>query len=254
MTPPATAADTLPPELDALPPRGADLPYDDGVPLESPWHRDAMNMLIENVDFYRLGRDDYYAGGNMFFYYSTSQAKTHDFRGPDVFVVNGADRTRPRNSWVVWEEGGRVPNVIVEMVSESTRRIDLIDKLELYTRTLLIPEYFCVDPVQRRIVGWRRYKASVEPIEDEDGRLWCSELEAYIGWWEGYYHAPPTGWFPRLFDVHGNLIPIFKEAARAEATKAQAEATKAQAEASKAQVELAAEHTERKRRKPRLLG
>lgn len=227
MTPTATTDSAL---GVVQPPRGADLPYDDGAPLESPWHRDAMNLLIESVNYHWRGRTDYFAGGNMFFYYSTAQARTHDFRGPDVFVVNGADGTRQRNSWVVWEEDGRVPNVIVELVSESTRRIDVEDKLALYTRTLLIPEYFCVDPSERRLYGWRRYKASVEPIEDENGRLWCSELEAYIGWWEGTYQHPVRSWLPRLFDVRGNLIPTFREAAEADAAKAQAELVRLKAE------------------------
>ena len=39
----------------------------------------------------------------MFLYFSKTQAKNNDFRGPDVFVVMNTSR-RERKSWVVWEE------------------------------------------------------------------------------------------------------------------------------------------------------
>ena len=224
----------------SAPPRGIDLPCEDGIPLETPWHCDAMNLLLDNIAYHRRGRDDYFAGGNMFFYYSTRQLRTNDFRGPDVFVVNGADRTRRRASWVVWEEDGRVPSVIVELMSESTRQTDLVAKRELYTRTLNVPEYFCVDPTDRRVIGWRRYRASVEPIEDEGGRLWCSELEAYIGWWEGVYRDPPGDWYPRLFDVRGTLVPTEREAAGADALAQSRRAETAEAELARLRAELQA--------------
>lgn len=79
-------------ETPPLPP--TDLPYDDGEP-ESNRHRIAMNVLIESLHQAYRGRDDYYASGNMFVYYSSRQARNRDFRGlvlseaagPDFFVV-----------------------------------------------------------------------------------------------------------------------------------------------------------------------
>ena len=47
-------------------PREEDLPEDDNVPMESSWHRDAMNFLIELIRSHMEGRTDFYAGGNMF--------------------------------------------------------------------------------------------------------------------------------------------------------------------------------------------
>jgi Uma2 family endonuclease len=50
-----------------------DLPKEDGVPLESGWHRSQINLLIDSVLHHWHGRDDFFAGGNMFIYYSLRQ-------------------------------------------------------------------------------------------------------------------------------------------------------------------------------------
>ena len=80
------------------------LPYDDGIPMETPRHRFQMNLLIESLDVRWADRDDFYVGGNMFVYFSPDQVRSHDFRGPDLFVVLDVTR-RERKSWVVWQEG-----------------------------------------------------------------------------------------------------------------------------------------------------
>ncbi len=87
------------------PPRGEDLPTEDGVPMESQAHRYQMTLLCETLELSWADRD-VYIGANMFLYFSALQSKTNDFRGPDFFVVLGAER-RFRGSWVMWEEGGK---------------------------------------------------------------------------------------------------------------------------------------------------
>src|SRR5580658_7177605 len=96
------------------PPRGADLPTEDGIPMESPLHRLIMSLLIETLEMFWAGRDDFYVGGNMFFYYSALQSRKNDFRGPDFFVVLDTEH-RQRESWVMWEENGQAPNLILEI-------------------------------------------------------------------------------------------------------------------------------------------
>jgi hypothetical protein len=88
-----------------------DLPYDDGEPLESNWHRLQINLLGDALHQHWPERTDFFAGGNMFVYYSLEQARTRDYKGPDFFVVLGADGTRSRHSWIVWQEEGRYPDV-----------------------------------------------------------------------------------------------------------------------------------------------
>ena len=102
----------------------SDLVFDDGEPLETNRHRIAMNVLIDSVLLALAERSDFFAGGNMFVYYSRNQAMNRDFRGPDFFVALDVDGSRSRQGWVVWEEDGRYPDVIVELLSPSTANVD----------------------------------------------------------------------------------------------------------------------------------
>jgi len=71
----------------APPPRGEDLPYSDGVPMESERHISQMVSLILSLRLAWKDRTDFYVGGNMSVYFSEPQSRKNDFRGPDVFVV-----------------------------------------------------------------------------------------------------------------------------------------------------------------------
>lgn len=64
-----------------------ELPDEDGEPLESNWHQLQINLLGDALDQHWQGRTDFFAGGNMFVYYSLEQARNRDYRGPDFFVV-----------------------------------------------------------------------------------------------------------------------------------------------------------------------
>ena len=127
------------------PPRGEDLPHDDGEPMETARHRQQMNLLIDTLDDHWRDRDDVCVEGNMFVYFSELQAKQNDFRGPDVFVVMDTVR-RERKSWVVWEEDGRTPDVVIELTSPSTEHVDRGDKMRIYAQLLHVPEYYIYDP------------------------------------------------------------------------------------------------------------
>ena len=109
-----------------------DLIFDDGEPLETNRHRLAMNILIRSMLIALADREDYFASGNMFIYYSSAQARNRDFRGPDFFIVLGVDGTADRLGWVVWEENGRYPDVIVELMSPSTAQVDIGVKKDIY--------------------------------------------------------------------------------------------------------------------------
>src|SRR6186997_1311605 len=125
----------------ALTPLPFELVYSDGEPLETEWHIHQLPFLWHLVrqSMVEQGRRDFYVGGDMFVYYSVEQAwdvyqgKKH-FRGPDVFWVDGAEPDRQRKCWVAWEEGNRLPDVIVELSSSSTAEIDRKDKKELYSK------------------------------------------------------------------------------------------------------------------------
>ena len=211
--------------------KGLDLPSEDGIPLETNWHRIQMNLLIDSVHHLWHDRQDYFVGGNMFIYFSAQQARNRDYRGPDFFVVKNTDGISDRDSWIVWEERGRYPDVIVELASPSTIATDLGLKKRLYEQTFRTPEYFCYDPLARELFGWRLDNGSYVRLRpDGSGRLRSRELGVRLGTWEGRFQRIPEIWL-RFYTNDGQLVLTPNEA---EARRAETEARRAEA----AEVEL----------------
>ncbi len=224
----------------------------DGVPLESPWHWAAIVLLIDSLHFHLRGRSNYFAGGNMFLYYSAEQARNRDYRGPDFFFVDEVDGRKPREWWAVWDEDGRYPDVIMELLSPTTATLDVTVKKRLYERTFHTPEYFCHDPQTHKLQGWRlgskgRYQA-IRP--DARGWLWCEGLQLWLGPWTGK-HLEIEGVFPRFYDRQAQLVPTGMEAASqqaaAEQQRAEAEKQRAEAEEQRADAEQQRAESEKQR-------
>jgi len=176
----------------------------DGEPLETLWHLAAISLLMDSIHFHLRDRTNYFVGGNMFFYFSQTQARNRDYRGPDFFYVDEVDGRRRRDYWAVWDEDGRYPDVIVELLSPSTAVVDRTVKKELYERTFRTPEYFCYDPATETFEGWRlgrhgRYEAIVA---DERGWLHRREHEGRVAdrnrgralWHDGRTYAQERRW------------------------------------------------------------
>jgi Uma2 family endonuclease len=212
-----------------------ELPTEDGIPLESHKHRIQINLLIELTRRRWQGRTDFFTGGNMFIYFSLQQARNKDYKGPDFFVVKGVDGARERKVWVVWEEDGHLPNVIVELLSPSTAAEDLTTKKDLYESRLRIPEYICYDPDTDTLQGWHlaEWLAYVPLIPNERGHLYSAQLDAWLGLWHGVYQGMTTHWL-RLFAADGTLIPTTEEAEEHERQRAEA----AEAEVARLRAEL----------------
>src|ERR1041385_6789063 len=95
---------------------GIHLLESDGVPMDSIWHYNSMSLLIAITTHLNRHRDDFLVGGNNFIYFNPNQARNLDYRGPDYYYVkDGVDRSRKRKYWAVWEENGRLPDVILEL-------------------------------------------------------------------------------------------------------------------------------------------
>jgi Uma2 family endonuclease len=224
-----------------------DLPYDDGEPLESNWHRLQINLLGDMLHQHWPERTDFFAGGNMFVYYSLEQARTRDYKGPDFFVVLGVNGTRPRHSWIVWQEEGRYPDVIVELLSPTTIAQDLGPKKDLYERVFRTSEYFCVNPDDWSLRGWRlehmRY-AALQP--DARGWLWAETLQLWLGIQEGGFQGTSTNWL-RFFTPAGMIVSTGEEAAETAHTRAETERARAEAEQARAEAERVRAEAERAR-------
>jgi Uma2 family endonuclease len=218
-----------------------ELVYDDGEPLDSNWHRIQMTLLIDVISQAMAERQktDFFAGGDMFVYFSLEQAqgvreKHPYFRGPDVFFVANVDGRCDRKAWVVWEEKGRYPDLIVELLSPTTAKLDRTTKKTLYEQTFRTPEYFLYDPDAQTLDGFRLLDGAYQPIKPDrhpgrEGRLWSSQLGLWLGRWQGRRTNLDSTWL-RLYESDGRLIPTPEEAERqrAEAERQRADAAEAE--------------------------
>ncbi len=217
------------------------LPSEDGERLESQWHHLQINLLGDVLHQHWHDRTDFFAGGNMFVYYSLQQVRNQDYKGPDFFVVKGVDGTRIRPSWIVWQEGGRYPDVIIELLSPTTAAEDLGAKKDLYEQVFKTSEYFCVDPADHTLQGWQLEKSQYIPlVPDERGWLWSESLQVWLGFREGRFQGTLDNWL-RFFDPSGTLVLTSEEVAEAERARAEAERARAEAERTRAEA-LAAEN------------
>ncbi|MBD2778596.1 Uma2 family endonuclease [Iningainema tapete] len=235
-----------------------DLIFDDGEPLESNRHRIAMNVLIRSMLQAYADRNDFFTSGNMFVYYSSTQARNRDFKGPDFFVALNVDGTKERLGWVIWEEDGRYPDVIVELLSPSTAVFDKGKKKDIYEQVFRTPDYFVYDPFNPdSLQGWHLDLSSgYQPLElNEQGWLWCQSLGLWLGTWQGTIDRETALWL-RFYDGEGNLVLLPEEAAQAKAQQAQQEAQQAQQEAQQAQQEAqqAQQEAQRERQRAELLA
>lgn len=233
--------DVFPPEPDPLPTflsevtlklsAPIELPEEDGEPLESFWHYDAMVLLIQSIDQHLRDRDDYVVGGNHFIYYNEQQARNTDFRGPDFFFVWGRPRHTRRKYWATWDELGLLPNVIIELMSPSTRRVDLLPKKTLYQNTFKTSDYFCYDPFTGEFHGWTLQDGVYVALEpNERGWRWSAQLQLWLGLAPCAYLNPHERYL-RFFTPDGTMVRNFAEAGQEKADAAQKTAEDAQRDA-----------------------
>jgi Uma2 family endonuclease len=188
--------------------------------MESSLHYAQLALLVACLEWLWRDRDDFFIGANLTIYFSREQLKNRDFRGPDFFLVNQTKR-KPRRSWVVWEEGGQYPDLIIELLSPATAQVDRTLKKALYQDRFHTPEYFWFSPDTLEFAGYRltgqRY---VEIMPNETGYLWSEVLDLFLGVQDGVL---------RYFEQSGALVPTPEEAAN----QAQAEVRQAQAKATR---------------------
>jgi Uma2 family endonuclease len=234
----------LPPDL-PWPLTEDDLPYSDGEPTESQRHVLQMTLLIESLTLAWADRPDGFVGGDMFLYFSPEQVRGRDFRGPDVFAVLDVPK-RERKSWVVWQEG-KGPDVIIELLSESTAAIDKGEKKRVYQDEVKVPEYFWYDPETGELAGFRLRDGVYEPIvPDSAGRLPCEVLDLALVRERGRYNDVEAVWL-RWTTAGGALLPTSAEIAEQERRRAEAERRRAEAERRRAEAERRRAEAERRR-------
>lgn len=221
-------------------------PLSDEPPMETDKHVQQMKLLLELIEWAFRDRQDYFASGNITIFFSPEQLKRQDFRGPDFFVVLGTER-RPRNSWVVWQEKGRFPDVIVELLSNRTRAKDLGVKKETYQDVFRTPEYYAFDPESGELSGFELVEGRYRPRSpDAAGRMWSERLGHFLGVSDGRL---------RLFTREGELVPNGVERGRrAEAETRRADVADERADVADRRADVADERADAAERRAERLA
>jgi Uma2 family endonuclease len=218
-----------------LPPTQADLPCDDGVPMETQRHKFQLDLLMDGLMPWLEQRSDGYVGGNMFVYYSMEQVRHRDFKGPDFFVVLGVPK-RERRSWVVWEEG-KAPDVVIELLSESTAQQDKTEKKQIYQAQMRVPEYFWFDPFNPDDwAGFVLQHGEYQPLHPDANRLVSAALGLALDRWTGTYRGVEATWL-RWVTLTGDLLLTSQELAEQERQQAEQEHQRAEQEHQRAEQE-----------------
>lgn len=222
------------------PPRGDELPCSDGEPMETQRHVVQNGLLLATLADAWAARDDFFVGSDMFVYYSETQALeakrkgTTRFRGPDLFVVLGVPRVE-RRSWVAWEEGGHLPDVVIEVLSPKTAKIDRGPKMDLYARVWRTGEYFLYEPFGGVLEGYELDGVTHEyrpKTPNPEGDLEVRQMALRLGTRPGRQHELDGPWL-RWIDPEGHALPSGLERADVERQRADAERQRADALAAK---------------------
>jgi len=211
-------------QLEAMMPDATQL-LSDEPEMESSLHYTQLALLVACLEWLWRDQTDFFVGANLTIYFSRQQLRNRDFRGPDFFLVKRTE-SRSRNAWVVWEEDGRYPDLIIELLSTSTANVDRTLKKELYQNRFRTPEYFWFSPETLEFQGFRLIGHAYEAITpNEQGWRWSEELGLYLG-----INANQL----RCFTAQGEIVPTLPEAV----AQAKAEADQAKAEADQVKQEL----------------
>ncbi|HZN32905.1 MAG TPA: Uma2 family endonuclease, partial [Pirellulaceae bacterium] len=159
-------------------------PESDGQPMgETDLHRLWMIRLYELLRW-RYADQQVYIGSDLLVYYE--EGKPQRFCVPDVFVVLDCPSGH-RRVFKTWAEG-RVPDVVIEVTSLSSRREDEVFKPKTYSR-IGVKEYFLFDPtndyLSPALIGFRLSGDETQRIlPDASGSLHCATLGVRL-WLEG---------------------------------------------------------------------
>ena len=167
--------------------QGLDRPLSEDDPDIYYPESDGQPMAETDAQFYPLtetvlalrqryaDRDDVYVSGDLLVYYRMNDNTVR--LAPDVFVVFGVE-DHLRSSYIIWREGGKTPDFVLEIASPGTYVRDMTEKRALYA-AFGVTEYWRFDPTDQlftpALVGERLGEdGEYEPIEigmGDDGML-----------------------------------------------------------------------------------
>jgi Uma2 family endonuclease len=175
---------------------------EDNVPEISP-HEFAVRYVR---DVFGALFPDALVTGNICLYWE--RGNTNRYVAADVIVARDRPREPLPRTYLLWNEPS--PDLVVEINSDSTRRIDLEEKPGIYAEHVKAAEYLFADPpdpetTRREIYLWRLGPHGYTPVAPgRDGRLASESLGVEFGFDE-------TGMLRIYLD--GVPQPTYEEAA-----------------------------------------
>ncbi|NET00291.1 MAG: Uma2 family endonuclease [Sphaerospermopsis sp. SIO1G2] len=190
---------------------------DEPPKLENISNLQQIILLIQCLELWWSNRNDFYAASNLTIHYSERQLKPEELPSPDFFVALNVER-KPRQSWVIWQEDGIYPHIIIELLTEQRASSNQELRKQIYQNTFRTPEYFLFDPSNFELAGFILMGGTYQPIQvNEQGWLWSQQLNLYLG-----VHRQQL----RYFTPEGLIILTPEEFAQQEKQKAERLAAK----------------------------
>jgi hypothetical protein len=172
----------------------------------------------------------------MFLHYDPSNKRRS--RGPDFFLVLDVE-DRERKSWVVWQEGMRFPDVIIELLSGTTREVDKGEKKALYEQLFRTSEYYLYDPFSQEFIGYHLHGRHYQEVQqDAEQKTFSAVTGLYLGVRDGCL---------RWLTADGVVVPTPLEWAEQQRQRAEQEHQRAEQERQRAEQEHQRAEQERQR-------
>lgn len=233
-------------------PTSDELPCSDDTPVDNEDQNFLPNYLLFLLELLWKDRQDWYFGVDMGIYHTTG-ANPRVPVIPDGFLSVGVPRRKPgnqsRKSYVLWEEAGIVPKLVLEMVSwtpgnEYGEKLAIYETLGVLYYVIYNPEYWERDRHQ----PFEVYKLVNRHYQLQAGEpYWMPEIGLALGRSQGIVggiEREILSWF----DHQGHRYQSAEEQAQqaqAQAQQAQAQAQQAQAQAQQAQAQAQQERQAR---------
>ena len=168
---------------------------------ESSIHAKLINRLLQMLLHFFERRKDVFLSANMNLYYE--EKNPNKWYAPDLLVAFGVPN-HERQSYQVWKEK-IFPQVIFEVASERTWKMDISEKLEIYGE-LGAEEYYILDPefayLPAPMLAFHRKGERLLTAQVKDDRIFSPRLGLEIVRAENTFRLfnPQTGEFLRTLE------------------------------------------------------
>jgi Uma2 family endonuclease len=143
---------------------------------ETDYHNNSIIQIRQDLEDHFADVETVYVASNIVMYFKRGDPRAR--KDPDILVAKGVKGNHQRRSYRVWEEK-KVPQVLFEISSRRTWRVDIAEKRELYA-LIGVKEYFVYDPENRYLnpplQGFRSVHGKSVPMDWTDGVLVSKQL------------------------------------------------------------------------------